>query len=385
MMEKIVLMNSLKGNGLRIDGSAAVSDNSRKIELDFVRGIAILLVLGAHYVQPSTGVALIDWFAVTTKAVGGVGVDLFFALSGFLVGGLLLKEYKTTGTLNAKRFLVRRALKILPALYVLVLFHAIVGRHPIDTFFWQNIFQVQNYFGTSIAQTWSLGVEEHFYLLLVGLLVLCIGRSSRFIFWVLLGVCVTSTLVRIIAVQHGYIDAAFRQTQFRIDGLMYGVLLALVFHFYPKVFAKFAHQREVLIVISACLCLWIYYTAENFPLVRSIGFSIQGLGFIAFLTLVYTHSGRQVSRLWYRSVAWLGVYSYGIYLWHTLALAPGAKAITIMQSASLNPLLTWVIALTVQLAIGIAVGVIMTKVVELPMLRVREKLFPPTAALNKSV
>jgi peptidoglycan/LPS O-acetylase OafA/YrhL len=296
----------------------------------------------------------------------------------------LLKEYKATGTLQAKRFLIRRAFKILPALYVLVFFHAVVGRHPMNTFFWQNVFQVQNYFGTSIAQTWSLGVEEHFYLLLVGFLVFSIGRSPRFILWSLLGICAASTSARVVAVQYGYLDAAFRQTQFRLDGLLYGVLLALVFHFYPKVFVKFSNQRPLLVAISTFLAVWIYVTAENFPLVRSFGFTIQGLGFIAFLVLVYSHSGLQVLRLWYRVVAWLGVYSYGIYLWHTLALAPGAKAIEMMQSLGLHPILTWSLAVAVQAAIGISVGVIMTKIVEWPMLRLREKIFPPTVKVFQS-
>src|SRR5260370_30509642 len=92
---------------------------TRRIELDFLRGIAILLVMGAHFNYTVTDISGLDWIGSTLKRTGGVGVDLFFTLSGFLVGGLLLKEYANTGKLHPMRFLNRRAFKIWPPLYAL--------------------------------------------------------------------------------------------------------------------------------------------------------------------------------------------------------------------------------------------------------------------------
>src|SRR4051794_29454248 len=82
----------------------------RNMNLDVLRGVAILLVLGRHF----------DYFPLWTR-VGWAGVDLFFVLSGFLISGLLFEEWKRTGSINIKRFYIRRALKLYPAFYALLL------------------------------------------------------------------------------------------------------------------------------------------------------------------------------------------------------------------------------------------------------------------------
>ncbi|MGY2489176.1 acyltransferase family protein [Cupriavidus sp. CP313] len=356
---------------------------SRKIELDFLRGIAILLVLGTHYTFPVTGLRFLDWIGSTAGSVGGVGVDLFFTLSGFLVGGLLLKEYKETRTIDARKFLARRALKIWPALYVLVIFHAVLGRHPLDSFLWQNIFHVQNYFGTSIKQTWSLAVEEHFYIFLVGLFCLLLGRGHKVILYALVTLCAFSTVARLWIVSSGDLDAAFRQTQYRIDSLLYGVILALIYHFYPERYAQLAKQKLALVLLTLALMVWIYWSAPNVALVRSVGYTIQGVGFSLLLVLVYSHSGRVRSQAWYRAIAWIGVYSYGIYLWHTLALEPGRRLIHVLASFGTPPLLVWGLAVVAQFAVGIIAGQVMTKLVEWPFLQLRERLIPSVTAVSK--
>ncbi len=118
--------------------------NSRNQSLDVLRGIAILLVLGRHF----------DYFPLLRQA-GWIGVDLFFVLSGFLISGLLFQEYKSTGKLNVRRFILRRGLKIWPSYYLLILatmlFYIFIARaseHPfpkheiaISALF------VRNYFG----------------------------------------------------------------------------------------------------------------------------------------------------------------------------------------------------------------------------------------------
>lgn len=351
----------------------------RKIELDFVRGIAILLVMGFHYSFPATGSPL-DSIAGTWKAVGWIGVDLFFVLSGFLVGGLLMKEYKATGAIIPRRFLVRRAFKIWPPLYVLVLFHVALGRHPLEAFFWQNLLHVQNYFGTSIAQTWSLAVEEHFYLLLAFVLWASVSRGPRFVAWTLVGIASASVVARLLALGYGVPESAFGQTQYRMDGLMCGVLLALVFHFRPQLFAKLAAQRALLFAAVVGLCAWVLLTAGNQVLTRSIGYTVLALGFVALLVLVHEHSGRLVTQRWYRAVAWVGLYSYGIYLWHTVAAEPGRRLIAMLAAHSVPPVAAWFVAGAVQFAIGIAVGYVMTKLVEWPALRLRDRLFPADAS-----
>ncbi|MGC1383685.1 MAG: acyltransferase, partial [Candidatus Acidiferrales bacterium] len=89
----------------------------RMRELDFLRGIAILMVMAYHFEQAPADHPILRAIQTPGKMLGQTGVDVFFVLSGFLVGGLLLKEYKITGKLRTKRFLLRRGLKIWPAYY----------------------------------------------------------------------------------------------------------------------------------------------------------------------------------------------------------------------------------------------------------------------------
>ncbi|MCA1919071.1 MAG: acyltransferase, partial [Flavobacterium piscis] len=187
---------------------------NRRIELDFLRGLAILLVLGLHFNTPTSGLYFLDKAILTVKSFGGTGVNLFFALSGFLVGGLLLKELKATGDINAPRFLVRRAIKIWPPLYFLLIVHLFSGHHSINTFLWQNLFHLQNYFGSSINQTWSLAVEEHFYIFLAFFISYQAKNPPKKIIFNLLIVIVISVSLRLVAVNYGYLDATFRQTQY---------------------------------------------------------------------------------------------------------------------------------------------------------------------------
>lgn len=335
-----------------------------------------MLVMGTHFSFYPTDYWLLTQLDDFLKRAGGVGVNLFFALSGYLVGGLLLMEYRRTGTLKPGKFLARRALKIWPPLYALVIFHALLGRHELSTFFWQNLLHVQNFFGTSIAQTWSLAVEEHFYILLALFLFAMVGRSSIAILSVVALVCVLALVARSVAVYHGYLDEAFRQTQFRVDSLLYGVALAVVKIFHPEQFRRLASQKPLLLGGAFFLLLFINWSSEHVLIERSIGYAVQGVGFALLVVLICSHSGDLVRARWYRLVAWIGVYSYGIYLWHSLALEPGRRMIAMAQAHHISALVAWPCALLFQGGIACVIGYMMTRLVEFPSLKLRDRLFP---------
>src|SRR5271156_911680 len=143
----------------------------RNKRLDVLRCVAILLVLFHHSaVLPSI------------SRVGYVGVDMFFVLSGFLISGLLYREYEKRGAISFKRFFIRRGLKIYPAFYVMLLVTFIVQLAAGKLSGWgayaREILFVQNYKPAIWLHCWSLGVEEHFYILLPILLLLLIRFSS---------------------------------------------------------------------------------------------------------------------------------------------------------------------------------------------------------------
>ena len=141
--------------------------------LDLLRAVAVFLVIGRHVKYPlDAGWGPIGETVMRTWTRGGwVGVDLFFVLSGFLVSGLLFREYQHKGTISIGRFLIRRGLKIYPAFYFLLAVTVVqtVSRKGTSAISLPAVVAeclfVQNYGPSMLQHSWSLAVEEHFYLL----------------------------------------------------------------------------------------------------------------------------------------------------------------------------------------------------------------------------
>ena len=196
-------------------------------ELDGVRGVAVILVLLLHgfawTMETEKWTGLARWVELATRP-GWMGVDLFFVLSGFLITGILLDSAGKPRYF--RNFYARRALRILPLYYAILILIAICyrGAHDyvfLSAFYLSNmapIFGVAVYYGP----LWSLSVEEHFYLLWPWL----ISRLKTRHIWVLAaGICVIEPVFRGIAFFHGWDVATY--SWFRFDGLAAGALLAL--------------------------------------------------------------------------------------------------------------------------------------------------------------
>src|SRR6201996_2554332 len=341
--------------GMSLVGATRSQMPNRSIELDFIRGLAIIAVMGFHFHTVQTGSAIVAALEYPLKNFGREGVNLFFTLSGFLVGGLLLRQYAESGRVDARRFIIRRIFKIWPAYYVLILFHVLAGRHPWNTFLFQNLTHLQNYLGTSITQTWSLAVEEDFYLVLPALLL--VFARWRFNAWTIVGVlggiCAVVLTARCFAVAGGNLDGAFAYTQYRIDSLLIGVILSAIYWMKPGVYQQLVKRKWLLIFSVVLLCAWLVLATKNLVLDESIGYTIQALGFAALIVLVLEYSGSLRKSWIYRGVAWIGLYSYGIYLWHSVALAPGDMLIRKATALGFAPSLIWVVALAAQFVIAI--------------------------------
>ena len=279
---------------------------------------------------------------------------------------------------DARRFIIRRIFRIWPAYYVLLAFHLLVGRHPWNTFLFQNLAHLQNYLGTSITQTWSLAVEEHFYLVLPALLLLFARwrLGAWTIVGVLTGICAVVLTARCFAVADGNLEGAFAYTQYRIDSLLVGVILSAIYWMKPGVYHQLAKRKWLLIASIVLLCAWLAFATKNLALDESIGYTIQAIGFAALIVFVLEYSGSLRSSWLYRGVAWIGLYSYGIYLWHSLALSPGDMLIRKVSALGLAPSLIWIVALTFQFALAIAIGYVTTRAIEYPFLMMRNALFP---------
>lgn len=345
----------------------AAATLKRQIELDFVRGIALLMVMVYHYASRNLWLSGPYWQRV--ELGGWAGVDLFFVLSGYLVGGLLMREWKSTGSVDAWRFLKRRAFKIWPSYYLLIFVAAILHLRPLRSFFWQNLLNVQNYFPSSLSHTWSLAVEEHFYLGAAALIGLWAARrwSPR----ALMAAC----LVTAVAVEIARSHAAARHqpyyflTHMRMDALLLGVVLAALQQFEPGMFHALRERRVALVLIAAAALARLCYD----PAFEDSGLlvTVVDYGCVALLLLLSRPARAPHGRA-YRLVARLGIFSYGIYLWHVSVLRPVDWAVEHAPhpiKSAVSTVLPYVGA--------IAIGVIMTKLVEMPALRLRERLVPP--------
>ncbi len=138
-----------------------MKSGSYRPQLDGLRAIAVMAVVFQHF-APSGWSKVIPW--------GGLGVTLFFVLSGYLITGILLKGREEPGML--RHFYIRRALRIFPVYYATLLIAALLAIPPVRETFWWHAFYLSNvlfalknsYFG-AVSPFWSLAVEQHFYLI----------------------------------------------------------------------------------------------------------------------------------------------------------------------------------------------------------------------------
>ena len=351
--------------------TAQSGPSGRVIQLDFIRGLAILAVMKYHFITVPVQNRFLAGIDLAGHRLGWMGVDFFFVLSGFLVGGLLVQELLKSHDLRIRRFLVRRAFKIWPAYYVFLIFQLVLRRHPWKTFFWQNFLNVQNYAGTSLNHTWSLAVEEHFYLLLPPLLLVCFRRFSKALPVTLAAICLLVLAGRVFTVY------ALKQpdpqwlTHARIDGLLFGVLLSWAFYARPEIFDRISRKRVLLAIAFVCGFAVALQQGPHTAFMASFGYTINYLALGSLFLLVYQYRGRLSETLLYRGIAWIGLYSYGIYLWHISVTTPVARA-----TAGLPASVHWGVLLCAQYVVATMMGVLMTKAVEAPMLKVRDRVFP---------
>ena len=338
----------------------------REIELDFVRGIAILLVMDFH--NASFGLLHYPLRLLHISHPGWMGVDIFFVLSGFLVGGLLVKEWKVKGRIDSKSFLIRRVFKIWPQYYVYLFLLIVSGRHTVREL-WGNLLNIQNYTG-GIAHTWSLAIEEHAYLLIILILAVAARRKTRmrslFLFFAGLSLCIV--LLRLgLAWERIQV---FDPTHTRVNAIFYGVMLAILYHYAPETFHRMQRWRWLWIgipVVALCYSWFHFYTWWD----PAISLDLADFSGIALLMLIYRHWEGKTHNWLYRSVAWIGLYSYGIYLWHVSVDAPVAIVAQRLPG--------WMVPAwdgAAPIVVGILMGVVTTKLVEFPALRLRDKWFP---------
>jgi len=289
--------------------------------VDMLRGIAVLFVLFRHH--PGSGIL---------GVFGWLGVDLFFVLSGFLVSGLVFDEVRNTGGFAPGRFLIRRGFKIYPSFYFFILVTFLLKwamdlQVPFLTYLNEILF-LQNYRAGLWVHTWSLAVEEHFYILLV-LTTLLLVRSRAMLTWRAFLLCCILIMVACSCLralhQVQVENANLAPTHLRLDSLLGGVLLAGWHRYRPGSFHR-VFTAPKLLLLSCMAALLVPVLSTPFGSFTMYTFGLTG-AFLAGMVAVgmavtagqQTHGSHwlQTPGRW---LAWVGTISYTIYLWHLLVI-----------------------------------------------------------------
>jgi peptidoglycan/LPS O-acetylase OafA/YrhL len=357
------------------------------VGLDLLRLLAIVLVLGRHMAVPPETLPS-SWMSILLiwQRGGWVGVDLFFVLSGFLVSGLLFSEYKSRGTLSFGRFYTRRGWKIYPPFFVLifitVVIHLLFGLSLTWMWIASELLFIQNYTPGIWGYTWSLAVEEHFYLLLPLSLILMLrfNKNSLMPFKPILAlavfVAIFALLLRLINLYYGPVYSYMTHvypTHLRIDSLFFGVLISYLYHFYTNRFIEVLTPWRWWLIIAGVFLLTpaFIFPIEVTPFIYTVGFTIFYLGSGMLLVGVLLCNIPRRRTLTF--MATLGTYSYSIYLWHMPMFFFGVPLI----DAALGDSIGFGTQLMIYLIGSLVIGVIMAKIVEVPVLRLRDRWFPP--------
>lgn len=359
--------------------------------LDILRGVAILLVLLYHVPDDSQ----MPSFQAPFGRGGWCGVDLFFVLSGFLIGSILMREQLTRGRVKKRIFWFRRAFKIFPSYFGLLVFfafvyasYAISGRFEFSTYgerYWQYWIFVQNYVPmeyTPLAHLWSIAVEEHFYLLLPILIWLSSGKADRMarlfvgMFLFTAGQRYLSVIFGVGYRPHGW---DWPLTHFRLDSLMGGVLIAYAWVFHPVRFLEAVGRYRSGIHLCLVFLFLPFLLEPQSAFMHSAGFTLLTVGNGALLVLSQTSSLQpaRVAVLLGSLVAFIGRTSYNSYLWHIPLYNTGVYRSTVLAASHWAPTSVQpVLFVLLHVAFAVTVGWLATVIIEQPFLRLRSRLLP---------
>lgn len=304
--------------------------------LDGLRALAVLAVIAYHVNMPWAGGGLL-------------GVCIFFVLSGYLITDILVAQCKSSGGINLKEFWLGRARRLLPPLFVMlagVMFWISLcdpGRlsslwnDVIAAIFytsnWWLIFHQVSYFASfgppsPLGHLWSLAIEEQFYLiwpLLLGLGLRCISRRGRLI-GLIMALALTSAVAMAIIYQPGMDPSrVYYGTDTRAFALLIGAALALV---WPsrKLSADLAPRRRILLdaagVAALLVVLLMIWQSSQYQAFLYYGGLLLFSIISAVLVAVLAHPASRLGKVFgLQPLRWLGVCSYGIYLWHYPVIA----------------------------------------------------------------
>lgn len=356
--------------------------------LDTLRALAVTMVVLHHYTLFVTGDDhTFGWFG----RMGWAGVDLFFALSGYLIGRQIFAAMADPRGLSLGRFYVRRLLRTLPNFYVVVaLYFLLPGFRdgaPLPAL-WRLLTFTLNFQlppGTAFSHAWSLCIEEQFYMALpaAALLGAALRGSIRWAWCALVLLVLGEMLWRAqlwheqvagdpSGVNH-YFKFIYYGTLCRFDELLAGVALAMTRQYHPQAWRRLTGHGNVaamlgLVVLGAASWLFLDNRYALMPTV--LGYPLLALGF-GLLILAALSEKSLLRDMRIPGAASLALWSYAIYLLHRQVCVLGARWLKQWGHAPESA-----VAIGVLLAASIVTGWVLFRLVETPFMRLRDRFVP---------
>jgi peptidoglycan/LPS O-acetylase OafA/YrhL len=368
------------------------TSSTREPGLDLMRSIAILWVMLWHI-----RVLGLPAILAGVGRYGWLGVDVFFVLSGYLIGSQLLRPYTRSRRFSIGGFYLRRSFRVLPAyLTVLLLYFAIPGfrEAPGLSPAWQFLtftenFRIDYLHDQAFSHVWSLCVEEHFYLVLPVLILLLmkkpgLGKALAAILTILcFGIAIRAYIylhqVQPLIQTDGsfalvFLEKIYYPTHTRVDGLLVGVTLATIKTFRPLWWQRALSHGYVLLAAGLGFCawaMWLFRDRYSFS-GTVVGFPLMALG-LGLLLASSIASSSPLSKV--RGFGLVATLAYSLYLTH--------KEIVHLVYVYLPKYVEsggWT-ALLVYFAFSFLAATVLYIAVERPFLRLRERLSsrPPTS------
>ena len=356
---------------------------SRVYGLDVFRAVAILAVVLGH------GGFLIDHVLPGFPYIKIIdGVELFFVLSGFLIGTILIKMQEREGKLTAGMifsFWKRRWFRTLPNYYLVLLLNVIfvwlgITYGKLEMFNWKFLAFAQNfstYFTDFFWESWSLTIEEWFYILTPFTLLICHQIFAKkftvkqlTLFTVLMFIALP-LLYRIIIsgeeVDYFWYDVKFRKVVItRLDAIMYGVLFAWLKFYYPGSWKKIALPLFITGLVMMYAIMYLHASNPTGLFGKTFYFSLMGLA--ASLLLPYADSIKRFSTRFGKMMTHISLISYSMYLIN-LSLVADVIRTNYEPQSKIGYLLTYVFFWVAV----IAISTLLYKYFEKPMMDIRDK------------
>ena len=352
------------------DSETRIQTSATIPSLDGIRAIAVALVVFAHS-------------GLENRVPGGLGVTIFFVLSGYLITTLMRVEHTRIGAIDFRNFYLRRLLRLMPPLLIVVAVTAVLARYGIldeeytaggllsTLFYFGNYYVIaHDYSGIpqGIGVVWSLAVEEHFYIFYPFLAAFLLRRTrAARAALVLTLLCAAILAWRYWLAFHGVADEYINMaTDTRIDAILIGCVVALWRNPWLDRQSVQPRPHDWLLMI-ACLAVLagsLLYRDEFFR--NTLRYTLQGVAIAGLLYLSVLRSHQAPFRwLDSRPLIYLGGVSYTVYLSHHVILFALAKH---------WPQLNAVVVLAVTVLITLGVAELMRRWVEQPAARLRKRL-----------